>query len=110
MVLTCFSNYQFFRINWDKPCCTICQLNGDVTKSFIHPGRLKEDGTYSDARVLTLKELFIITGLPDDYTPPDFASDNLIRNGIGEGIPPKLIKYCLSTMPKEKTKKFFEDF
>lgn len=89
------------RIEWDKPAPTITMANGSVSsQNNVHPGRLKEDGTYSDARVLTLKEIFILTGLPDDWMPPAWASENLIRQVIGEGVPPKLIDQLLSTIPK----------
>ena len=89
------------RIEWDKPAPTITMANGSVSsQNNVHPGRLNEDGTYSDARVLTLKEIFILTGLPDDWTPPEWASENLIRQVIGEGVPPKLIDQLLSTIPK----------
>jgi DNA (cytosine-5)-methyltransferase 1 len=88
------------RIEWDKPSPTITMANGSVSsQNNVHPGRLNKDGTYSDARVLTLKEIFILTGLPDDWTPPEWASENLIRQVIGEGVPPMLIDSLLSTMP-----------
>ncbi len=81
------------RIEWDKPAPTITMSNGAISsQNNVHPGRLKEDGTYSDARVLTLKEIFILSSLPDDWCPPIWASENLIRNVIGEGIPPKFIE------------------
>jgi DNA (cytosine-5)-methyltransferase 1 len=90
------------RIDWNKPAPTITMANGSVSsQNNVHPGRLKEDGTYSDARVLSLKEIFILTGLPDDWHPPKWASENLIRQVIGEGVPPKLIDRLLSTIPKE---------
>lgn len=89
------------RIEWDKPAPTITMANGSVSsQNNVHPGRLKDDGTYSDARVLTLKEIFILTGLPDDWQPPHWASDNLIRQVIGEGVPPKLIDNLLKTIPQ----------
>lgn len=91
------------RIEWTKPAPTITMANGSISsQNNVHPGRLKEDGTYSDARVLTLKEIFILTGLPEDWHPPKWASENLIRQVIGEGIPPKLIDRLLKTMPKGK--------
>ncbi len=91
------------RIEWDKPSPTITMANGSVSsQNNVHPGRLKEDGTYSDARVLTLKEIFILTGLPNNWTPPEWASENLIRQVIGEGVPPRLIDNLLSTMPIKK--------
>ncbi len=89
------------RIEWDKPAPTITMANGSVSsQNNVHPGVLLEDGTYSNARVLTLKEIFILTGLPDDWNPPQWASENLIRQVIGEGVPPKLIDSLLSSMPK----------
>ncbi len=91
------------RIEWDKPSPTITMANGSVSsQNNVHPGRLKEDGTFSDARVLTLKEIFILTGLPDNWIPPKWASENLIRQVIGEGVPPRLIDRLLTTIPKEK--------
>jgi DNA (cytosine-5)-methyltransferase 1 len=91
------------RIEWDKPAPTITMANGSISsQNNVHPGRLKTDGTYSDARVLTLKEIFILTGLPDDWKPPKWASEGLVRQVIGEGVPPKLIDSLLSTMPKKE--------
>ncbi|MEA3227495.1 MAG: DNA cytosine methyltransferase [Campylobacterota bacterium] len=89
------------RIDWDKPAPTITMANGSISsQNNVHPGRLQRDGTYSDARVLTLKEIFILTGLPDDWHPPKWASENLIRQVIGEGVPPRLIDALLTTIPK----------
>jgi len=90
------------RIDWNKPAPTITMANGSVSsQNNVHPGTLQLNGTYSDARVLSLKEIFILTGLPDDWHPPKWASENLIRQVIGEGIPPKLIDRLLSTIPME---------
>ena len=90
------------RIEWDKPAPTITMANGSVSsQNNVHPGYKKEDGKYSDARVLTLKEIFILTGLPEDWHPPKWASENLIRQVIGEGVPPKLINSLLSSLPKK---------
>lgn len=87
------------RIEWNKPAPTITMANGSISsQNNVHPGRLNEDGTYSDARVLTLKEIFILTGLPDDWTPPNWASENLIRQVIGEGVPPKLIEALINNL------------
>ena len=81
------------RIEWDTPAPTITMCNGAVSsQNNAHPGRLLADGTYSDARVLTLKEIFILTSLPDSYKPPSFASENFIRGVVGEGIPPIFMK------------------
>ena len=88
------------RIEWDKPSPTITMANGSISsQNNVHPGKLLQNGTYSDARVLTLKEIFILTGLPDEWSPPKWASDNLLRHVIGEGVPPKLISNLLTSMP-----------
>jgi DNA (cytosine-5)-methyltransferase 1 len=80
------------RIEWDKPSPTITMANGSISsQNNVHPGRKNKDGTFSDARVLTLKEIFILTGLPEDWNPPIWASENLTRQVIGEGVPPKVL-------------------
>ncbi len=58
----------------------------------VHPGRLKPDGTYSDARVLTPLELMIINSMPTDWNIPDDTPEILVRQCIGESIPPLLLK------------------
>ena len=73
------------RISWDKPSPTITMCNGAISsQNNVHPGRKNIDGTYSDARVLSLLELFLLMGLPPD---PGFSSDtseNQIRHVLGE--------------------------
>jgi len=34
--------------------------------------------------------------LPDDWDPPEWASETLIRYVIGEGIPPLLVKKIMT--------------
>jgi len=99
------------RMDWNKPAPTVTMCNGAISsQNNVHPGHQLPDGTYSDARVLSLLELFRITGLPDDWNVPEWASDNLIRKVIGEGVPPKLIEALITTMPKEtKGKNNFEN-
>lgn len=89
------------RMSWDKPAPTITMCNGAISsQNNVHPGRLKEDGTYSDARVLSLKELMILTGLPDDWEVPSWATENFVRKVIGEGVPPRLIEAIIKNMPR----------
>jgi DNA (cytosine-5)-methyltransferase 1 len=89
------------RMAWDKPAPTITMSNGSIAShTNVHPGRKLPDGTYSDARVLTLKEIFVLTGLPQDWTPPTWASEHFVRQVIGEGVPPRLIENLLATMPR----------
>lgn len=91
------------RIDWDRPSPTVTMCNGAISsQNNVHPGRLKKDGTYSDARVLTILEIIRIMGLPDDWNIPPWASDNFIRQVIGEGFPPKFAENCIKTMPLDK--------
>ncbi len=84
------------RYSWDKPARTITQNNGVISSlCCVHPGKaytLKNEILYSDPRCLTIYELLIVFSLPTDWDIPEWADDRLIRNVIGEGIPPKLIK------------------
>jgi len=92
------------RIDWDKPSPTITMSCWSISsQNNVHPWRLQKDGTYSDARVLTLKELFILMGLPESINIPEetWCSDNLIRQVIGEWIPPRLIEAIIKKLPKK---------
>lgn len=81
------------RIRWDEPAPTITIRNDAISSQRnVHPGRLLTDGTYSDARVLTPLELMILNSLPNDWKIPDNTPEILIRQVIGESIPPLLIK------------------
>ena len=91
------------RISWDKPAPTITMSNGSISsQNNVHPGRKLSDGTYSDARVLSLLEIFRLTGLPDKWNPPKWANDTLIRHVIGEAIPPRLVENILKGLNKIK--------
>ena len=81
------------RIRWDKPAPTVTMRNEIISsQENVHPGRELEDGKWSDARVLTLRELLIISSLPPDLDKPDNLTDTAFRQLIGEGIPPKLME------------------
>ena len=47
---------------------------------------------YTNPRVLSIYELMVVSSLPTDWNIPDWASHELIRQVIGEGIPPLLIR------------------
>jgi DNA (cytosine-5)-methyltransferase 1 len=80
------------RISWDKPSPTITMANGSISsQNNVHPGHLVPDGTYSDARVLSIYELMLLTSLPSDWNIPNDISENVIRQVLGECIPPKLV-------------------
>lgn len=81
------------RIKWDEPAPTITMRNDAISSQLnVHPGRIREDGTYSDARVLTPLELMLLSSLPKDWNIPSDTPELLIRKCIGECIPPLLIK------------------
>ena len=92
------------RIDRDKPSPTITMSCWSISsQNNVHPWRKLKDGTYSDARVLTLKELFILMWLPEDITVPNdetWCSDNLIRQVIWEWIPPRLVEAIIKALPK----------
>lgn len=84
-------NATYKRMNWDAPASAITMRNDAISsQDNVHPGRLLKDGTYSDARVLTLLELFRVSSLPDNWNIPEWATDTFVRRIIGEGVPPKL--------------------
>lgn len=87
------------RISWDLPAPTITIRNDAISSQRnVHPGRLLSDGTYSDARVLTPLELMLLNSLPADWNIPDDTPEILIRQCIGESIPPLLVKKILEKL------------
>jgi DNA (cytosine-5)-methyltransferase 1 len=66
-----------------------------------HPGRLLEDGTYSDARAMSLLELLIVSSLPEDIKLPPDVSEKVVREIIGEGVPPKMSMAFLKMLTKD---------
>lgn len=69
--------------------------NGSISsQNNVHPGRKNLDGTYSDARVLSIYELILLSGLKE--TPK--VSDNLIRQILGECVQTKLIYNLLKEL------------
>lgn len=97
----------YMRMEWDRPAPTITAYNHTIS-SFqnVHPGRpwkIDENGDmlYTDPRVLTIFELMRIMSLPDDWNIPEWASTQLIRQVIGEGIPPLLIEKIVAQLHLE---------
>lgn len=81
------------RMRWDSPAPTITMRNEIVSsQENVHPGRPLPDGLWSDARVLTLRELLIVSSLPPDMDIPSNLTETAFRQLIGEGIPPKLME------------------
>lgn len=80
------------RMEWDKPAPARTTYSGSISShNNIHPGRLQSDGTYSDPRVLSLLETFIVSSINEDIEFPRGSSETYIRTIIGEAIPPKLL-------------------
>jgi DNA (cytosine-5)-methyltransferase 1 len=91
------------RIKWDIPAPTITIRNDAISSQRnVHPGRKMSDGTYSDARVLTPLELMILNSLPKDWKVPNDTPEILIRQVIGESIPPLMIKKIVGEINAKK--------
>lgn len=90
------------RLYWDKPARTMTQNNGVISSlACVHPGRpytRNGETLYSDPRVLTLYELFIVSSLPLDWNVPDWANESFIRKVIGEGIPSNMITVIINEL------------
>lgn len=77
------------RMKWKEPAHARTTYNGSVSShNNVHPGHLMEDGLYSNPRVLTLLETFIVSTISPNITFPEGTSDSLIRTLVGEGVPP----------------------
>lgn len=91
------------RADWDKPSGAILMKSAGMGGMIsCHPGHLLDDGTYSDARAFTPKELMLLSSLPDDYKVPAFAlnNDELIRDIIGECVCPLMERKIMELIPR----------
>lgn len=92
------------RQEWDKPAFTVTMFNRTIgSQNNVHPGRYigKDEAgydLYSDARVLTVYELMLVTSLPKNWNIPNWASEHFVRQVIGEGIPPLLVKKIMQEL------------
>lgn len=81
------------RMKWDEPAPARTTNSALISgHNNVHPGRQLPDGTWSDARVLTLRELIIVSSLPLDWNIPQGYKESFVRELIGEAIPPMLCK------------------
>lgn len=91
------------RMLWDAPSPTVTMRNEIMSsQDKVHPGRELGNGLWSDARVLTLRELLIVMSLPPDMDLPTTISDTALRQFIGEGIPPLMLKKIVEQICKRK--------
>lgn len=87
---------------WDRPSNTIDSSNGRVNGlRTIHPGRPRKDGTYSDARPLTLLEVILVNGLPQNYKIPEEFENrrSFVRHGMGQVFLPRLLQRICLELP-----------
>ncbi len=95
----------FKRMSWDKPAPTVTMRNDIISsQENVHPGRLLDDGTYSDARVLSLRELLIVSSMPADVDIPNNLTETSFRQIVGEGIPPLMLSKILSGISQKRIK------
>ncbi len=91
------------RMVWDSPSPTVTMRNEIMSsQDKVHPGRYLGDGLWSDARVLTLRELLIVMSLPPDLDLPNNISDTALRQFIGEGIPSLMVKKIMKGICNKK--------
>ena len=94
------------RMDWLKPALTITMSSGAIgSHNNVHPGRKRKDGTYTDARVLTLLELFIVSSIPLSIEIDlEKYSENFIRQIIGEAVPPLMMKKIIQKITEKEAK------
>ena len=90
---------------WDKPAYTVTRYTSRLgSQENGHPGNATNNSIeeelrlWSDARVFSIFELMRVSSLPDDWNIPEWASSDLIREIIGEGVPPKLFEAALISL------------
>ncbi|MBR3030789.1 MAG: DNA cytosine methyltransferase [Bacteroidales bacterium] len=93
---------------WDKPAYTITKYTSRIgSQENGHPGypivdsKKEEERIWSDARTMTIFELMRLSSLPDDWNIPDNTSTNVIREILGEGVPPRLLESALIELERQ---------
>jgi DNA (cytosine-5)-methyltransferase 1 len=96
-------NTTYKRIEWDKPSPTITMSSGSISsQNNVHPGnKYKKNRVvlYDNARALSVYEIMLLTGLDDNWDPPT-NNEKLIRDIIGEAVPPKFLYNIIKNIPK----------
>lgn len=90
---------------WDRPAYTITKYTSRIgSQENGHPGhpiidsKDEKERIWSDPRTMTIFELMRLSSLPDDWNIPTNASSNVIREILGECVPPKLIESALISL------------
>lgn len=102
-LVTGFKN-TYKRQLWNQPGFTVTMYSREISsQNNVHPGRfigtdVHGNVLYSDARVMTIFELMIMSSLPKNWNIPIGTSDHFIRCVIGEGIPPLLVKKIMQSL------------
>jgi DNA (cytosine-5)-methyltransferase 1 len=99
------------RMSWNEPAPTVTMTNGSISsQNNVHPGHKLSDGTQSNARVLSVREILAVCGLPDDCldkfcsvnSDGSFSynySPNFIRKVLGELFLPKMALAMIMSIP-----------
>lgn len=93
---------------WDKPAYTVTMFTSRIgSQENGHPGHAvvdspnEEERIWSDARTMTIYELMLLFSLPNNWDIPEWASSNVIREIIGEGVPPRLLEAALTSLEEQ---------
>ena len=89
------------RMKWNEPAPTLIQGAHMISSSnTVHPGRPYPDGTYSDARTLSILEAMLVMGLPDYWPLPVNLSYKNSINFLGEGFCPHVVEALVNNIGK----------
>ena len=90
---------------WDKPAYTVTMFTSRIgSQENGHPGHAivdspdEETRIWSDARTMSIYELMLLSSLPKNWDIPEWASSNVVREIIGEGVPPRLLEAALKSL------------
>lgn len=97
---------------WDKPAYTITKYTSRIgSQENGHPGHCivasenEAVRIWSDARTMTIFELMRLSSLPDNWNIPLDTSTNLIREILGEGVPPRLLEKAIIELENKYNEK-----
>jgi len=103
------------RMRWNEPAPTVTMTNGSISsQNNVHPGHKLPDGTQSNARVLSVREILSVCGLPNNCLDKFCSineegnfiyqySHNFIRKVLGELFLPKMALAMIMSIPTQPT-------